>query len=771
MNIKTPRPLVSRMQRNFSLLVVAASVLLPELATAQGLTGALFGTVKDAQGGVLPGAVARVSSQALIGGAQTVATNEKGQLRFPALPPGAYVLDIALEGFASYHEADITIGAGATIERTAVLKLAGLAESVSVEGAGSRLDARDSGFGTRFGPGVITAIPTRRQNMFDLIRSAPGISPTSQGSTSSLVSAFGSGANENTFLIDGTNFTATSNGVARAELGIDFIQEIQIQSVGASAEYGGAQGAVINVVTRQGSNRFLYDASYYVQAAGLTSQPVLLALDAARPANGQSGYERARYRDFTTNLGGPAVRDRLWFFAGYQYLRDYDSQPGADPNFPRTYEQDKIFAKLTWRLAPAWQLVQSIHDEFWVNPEVPTSVKAFDATQYQDASVTAMTFGHLTHTSSANTLWDVRAGRYLFSQQSSPSTGNRMTPSRTDVITGVTSGAPQQVGAIRQVRTTVKATLSRYQPGLLHVDHEWKVGAQFDKGEHRSLTVVPTGVRFNDRNGPSQAVFIAPSNAGGQFITASAFASDALTVGNRLTINAGLRFDHSRAISQDVPELDSDAHETGVLIRGLGAMYTWNTISPRLGVTAKLSDDGRTLLRASYGRFNQGVLTGEISSVHPGQSPQTTMGFDRATGGYTTPISVVDPKRSLVDPETRTPRTDAYSIGVDREVGRRMAVSVAYVRKDGDRFIGWTDVGGQYRDGTRLLADGRTLAVAELTNGTAARRFMVTNPDGYLLTYNGLATVVEKRRSNVLNAREKSKMMKEADCESRKNPK
>ena len=65
------------------------------------------------------------------------------------------------------------------------------------------------------------------------------------------------------------------------------------------------------------------------------------------------------------------VRDRLWFFAGYQYLRDYDSQPGTDPKFPRTYEQNKVFAKLTWRLAPGWQLVQSVHDEHWVNPERP----------------------------------------------------------------------------------------------------------------------------------------------------------------------------------------------------------------------------------------------------------------------------------------------------------------------------------------------------------------------------------------------------------------
>ena len=146
------------MRRPVMFLLAAACVLQPHLALAQGLTGALIGTVKDAQGGVLTGAVVRVSSPALIGGSATLTTNEKGQLRFPALPPGQYVLDIEFEGFTTYREEDIPIGAGATIERTAVLKLVGLAESVVVEGAGSRIEARDPGFGTRFGPKDLKAI-------------------------------------------------------------------------------------------------------------------------------------------------------------------------------------------------------------------------------------------------------------------------------------------------------------------------------------------------------------------------------------------------------------------------------------------------------------------------------------------------------------------------------------------------------------------------------------------------------------------------------------
>jgi hypothetical protein len=71
------------------------------------------------------------------------------------------------------------------------------------------------------------------------------------------VSAFGSGGNENLFLIDGTNFTCPCAGVSRAEPSVDVIQEVQVQSVGVSAEYGNIQGTVFNVVTKQGGNRFL----------------------------------------------------------------------------------------------------------------------------------------------------------------------------------------------------------------------------------------------------------------------------------------------------------------------------------------------------------------------------------------------------------------------------------------------------------------------------------------------------------------------------------
>ena len=110
--------------------------------------------------------------------------------------------------------------------------------------------------------------------MFDTIRAAPGISPTSPQAARHDVSAFGSGTNENQFLFDGTNFTCPCNGVARAEPGIDFIQEVRSGRSGASAEFGNARARSSTSSPDREASASCTTPSYYGQPAGLTSQPV-----------------------------------------------------------------------------------------------------------------------------------------------------------------------------------------------------------------------------------------------------------------------------------------------------------------------------------------------------------------------------------------------------------------------------------------------------------------------------------------------------------------
>src|SRR5262249_9173335 len=152
------------------------------------------------------------------------------------------------------------------------------------------------------------------------------------------------------------------------------------------------------------------------------------------------------------------------------------------------------------------------------------------------------------------------------------------------------------------IRTSAKATLNHYQRELLGASHAWKMGTEVEKGEHRQPVIIPTGIRYVDNNGlPYQTVSRAPAINGGQFISAALFVTNAVTIRQWLTVNAGLRFDHSRSISPDFNAIDLQRRETGEIVHGLGTLFTWNLISPRLGVTARLSNDSRTILRASYG--------------------------------------------------------------------------------------------------------------------------------------------------------------------------
>lgn len=157
---------------------------------------------------MLPGALVRLDSAALIGGPAERATNEKGQFRFIGLAPGDYQLVVTISGFNEGRVENIRVALGATTESTVVLQVTGVAESVAVIAA-PILDSRRDGLSTNCGKDLIENVPVRRFSAFDLIKSAPGVSATypTGGAFTQDVSVLGSSTNENAFLLDGTNFT------------------------------------------------------------------------------------------------------------------------------------------------------------------------------------------------------------------------------------------------------------------------------------------------------------------------------------------------------------------------------------------------------------------------------------------------------------------------------------------------------------------------------------------------------------------------------------
>src|SRR5262245_41115290 len=202
-------------------------------------------------------------------GSQTAVTNAQGLYRFAGLPPGTYTIVYTLSGFTTVTRPSVKVDLGGIAEENIALKVSQIAEEVTVTGESPVVDTSSNQVSTTYDKDWVRNAPIRRFTFFDLINAAPGVNQSI--STSSRSTSLGSASDENSYQLDGTDFTAPFTGAAWPWPNTDAIEEIEVLSLGAPAEYGNMQGAVFNVVTRQGSNKFHGDGNFYWQKQGLTS--------------------------------------------------------------------------------------------------------------------------------------------------------------------------------------------------------------------------------------------------------------------------------------------------------------------------------------------------------------------------------------------------------------------------------------------------------------------------------------------------------------------
>jgi len=318
------------MKTKRSLKWVSSNLLIMLLVVGQGFaqkrTGTITGTVKDEQGELLPGVTVTVKGEALMG-TRSMITDARGEFRFIALPVGSgYEITFSMPGFQTVITKDQPVTIGATVTLEIVLKPAKLEEEVTVLGAAPLVDVEKSSFSSTYDSKTLETLPTRRFTFFDMVQAAPGV--TAADPQGSRQSAFGSEVKSNAYYVDGIDISAPSTGAAWPWPMPDTIGELEIIGVGAPAEYGNFEGAVINVVTKSGSNTFHGAAKLFLQTDGLT-------------ANNTPGEEwpfhRDHWHDMVFQLGGPFIKDKLWFFGSVQHNVDKSSGVGADPQFPTEY--------------------------------------------------------------------------------------------------------------------------------------------------------------------------------------------------------------------------------------------------------------------------------------------------------------------------------------------------------------------------------------------------------------------------------------------------
>ena len=290
---------------------------------AQSELATLTGTVTDASGAVVAKAQITITNGAT--GLATVSeTNETGRYFVTSLRPGVYTVSASLAGFKKYLHPDVTLQVNQTARLDITLEVGAVTEEVSVTAAVPLLEAETSNRGAVIDQRKIAELPLNGRDYNQLATLSPGVLlPTPRLSSIGFKGAFnvnGNRAFQNAFLLDGVDNTSYSNSfrgnnVQVIQPSIDALQEFKIQTNAYAAEFGRSSGALVNAVIRSGANQ-LHGSGYQFHRNR--------SLDAANFFSNKTGAAKPfRLRNqFGGTVGGPIVRNKTFFFADYEGLRD-----------------------------------------------------------------------------------------------------------------------------------------------------------------------------------------------------------------------------------------------------------------------------------------------------------------------------------------------------------------------------------------------------------------------------------------------------------------
>jgi outer membrane receptor protein involved in Fe transport len=286
-------------------------------ALAQEQRGSIEGVVKDSSGGALPGATIEARSPAMVG-LQSTTSDGTGAYRFPALPPGKYVLTATLTGFNAAKLPELALELGQVLKADFTLSIGGVSETLQVVGETPLIDVKQNAAATSISAEVIERVPKGRDFTNLVSFQAPGANQETKAGGIQIDGASGS---ENRYLIDGMDSTDLRSGTSRTGLLTDFVREVQVKSSGYAAEYRASTGGVISAITKSGGNQFHGGiGTYFTNDAmlgdqrrtlrlGLTNQDIFEQINT--PDDEMSRYEPVM------DIGGPMFRDRVWFYGGY----------------------------------------------------------------------------------------------------------------------------------------------------------------------------------------------------------------------------------------------------------------------------------------------------------------------------------------------------------------------------------------------------------------------------------------------------------------------
>ncbi len=777
-----------------TVIAFMCALLLTGTAMAQEQRGSIEGVVKDTSGAVLPGVTVEAKSSA--GATISTTTDNSGVYRFPSLAPGNYALTANLSGFSARTQEGVQVALGQVKKVDFSLAVAGVAESVQVTAESPLVDVKQTSRQTNIRAEQVELLPKGR-DFTTLVTQAPG---ANQEAKLGGLSIDGASAGENRYIIDGIETTNLRTGVSGKEVIADFVEEVQVKSSGYTAEFGGATGGVVNVVTKSGTNDLHGNALFNFQGSSLEGgrTPALrhnpLATNVAEYITYPEDDETRVEPGFA--LGGPIVRDRAWFFGAYQPAftkteRSVDASTAGNPaasaasatqKIQRQYATGNVTGQWSDNLRSRVALNNSWRREKGLLPQLNGANAA--GTNYGKTSTfpNYSVSGNIDYVPSSRFFVGVRGGYYFSDQYDDNVTeeprilftaGNNLAYTSDPALARSTGfqNIPSNNKVVRDQQTRLYFQADSTVYGNLGGEHQLKFGVQVDRvgnnvlsGESANLVRIRWNSRLISGDPTSRGTYgyyqvrsngVDPKKG---FITEGdihtnnigLFVQDAWTINNRLTINAGIRTERER-----VP-----TYGTGADIPEFGLEFDFaDKLAPRIGFAYDVNADGRTKVFGSWGVFYD---------IFKLELPRGSFGGDKWLEYYYTldtvdwrnltasascppacsgrllrgPVDFRHPSfgSDAIDPDLKPMKQQEATAGVEHQLNDVIALSARYVHKQVDRAI--EDTGSLDPQGNEIYI------IANPGEGLAAFAFPGVPYPKAVRDYDSVEFAAEKRLAN-----------------------
>jgi hypothetical protein len=682
---------MARCQTTVSLL--SAVILLSALSVSAQTTGSIRGRTVDADGQALPGVTIEVTGEVLGSAQRTAVTGASGGFSFAAMPIGTFKVTATLEGYQTQAAEEVRVAIGKVLSLEFNMPEA-YSDEVTVT-ATPIIDVASPTFDTRLDFDKVVDLPTRG-NFYDLMATTPGITQSSEGSE--FINAFGADAKASQWNIDGVNRTTPGAGYLAWTFNEEMVAEYAVLGTGASAEYGQMLGTVFNVVTKTGTNRFHGSARFTYQNPSWVDENAV-SQEEDTPDEART-YRLDTNDKLSATLGGPIVRDKLWFFVGGEWGRFNaywpDQVPGPDPKDDTSALYD---GKITGQLGHSHRFNLTFNDHDRLEP-AGGSVWA-EPTTWTEFTVDTQSFAlDYSGLLGQNTILEARYGELESHEEV-----RAQTPTDEQhfidytVSPEETFGGPYWPWLWDSHMETGEIKLTQHADDFLKGDHEFRFGIQYNRmgelGEPTDITYSYKYDYYNVLYGTDyywyeyNYRFVAtPHFYGGESETWSAFFADSWRINSDVTLELGVRYDSSKGWIEDLARLDDNNNPTGEIIPGRDQVE-WDYFDPRLGFAWNIGGTGTNVLRGSVGRFHAGLIAGDYNYPPPEMPPYWYEWQNPETEEWEYSHGLFQAEDVSLRPGVENAQTWEYTLGFEHQLTATSTIGISAAYKQTTNLMGW----------------------------------------------------------------------------------